>query len=68
METKTGIPKEALAALLRLEAKQVLRGFKSELFPTMTERHALALRGMSEEQMEEYAKELISSHDKIETP
>jgi hypothetical protein len=50
------IPKEALVTLLRLEAKQVLRGFPSAFFPDMTSKEALALRGMSEEQMEEYVE------------
>lgn len=38
------VPKEILGALLRLEAKQVLRGFKSEIFPDMGVKEAKKIR------------------------
>ena len=41
------MPKEIQAILLRLEAKQVLRGNPSTLFPGMTEKEAQAIRAIS---------------------
>lgn len=38
---------KATAALLRLEAKQVLRGFKSTFFPDLTREAAMKIRAMS---------------------
>jgi hypothetical protein len=46
---KKEIPEEMLGILMVLEAKQVLRGFKSELFPEMTEEEAMKIRQIKKE-------------------
>jgi hypothetical protein len=43
---KKEIPEEIVGILAKLEAKQVLRGFKSELFPGMTKEEAMKIRGI----------------------
>jgi len=50
------LPDDVLAALLRLEAKQVLRGFKSGLFPDMTLKEAQAIRQLPLEVLTEELK------------
>jgi hypothetical protein len=50
---KSEIPKEMLEILMVLEAKQVLRGFKSELFPEMTQEEAMKIRRIKKEKVDE---------------
>ncbi len=45
-------PNSVMTALLRLEAKQVLRGFKSEIFPDLTPELAMKFRLMTLEELE----------------
>lgn len=45
------IPPEGQAALMRLEARQVMRGFKSEFFPQMTLEQAKQIRACSLEEL-----------------
>ena len=44
---------EALAALMRLEAKQVLRGGRSSFFPAMTQAEAAKIRSVTLEELAE---------------
>jgi hypothetical protein len=44
------------AELMWLEAKEVLRGGESELYPDMTPEHAVAIRMMGLEQLRESLK------------
>lgn len=55
--------KAALAALLRLESKQVLRGMKSELFPGLTPRLARKFRSASLEELEKLLEEIGEAGD-----
>lgn len=50
---KKEIPDEIQNILLWLEAKQVLRGFKSEIFSDMTYEDALRIRQIKREKKDE---------------
>ena len=46
------------AELIWLEAKQVLRGMDSELYPNMTSSQAMAIRIMGQDQLKESLKKV----------
>ena len=54
---KKEIPQDALAALLRLESKQVLRGMKSEIFPDLTPELAKRFRDVSLQDLQKALEE-----------
>lgn len=54
---KEEIPKDVLAALLRLESKQVLRGAKSEIFPDLTPELAKRFRDVSLQNLQKALEE-----------
>lgn len=57
MTEKKEMPSSAKAALLWLECKHVIRGFKSDIFPDLTKEEAIRIRQSSLEELERALEE-----------
>lgn len=60
-DDKKEVPISVMANLLWLESKQVLRGFKSELFPDLTPELALRIRTSTPENVEVALREMLAA-------